>query len=169
MTNNRQAEFPNEAGTFSMEDSADLSVFNVSGNEDRTLLPICVPAIETPPMATPPVRQASSRSTRRVLVTVHVIRAEIMLDTGKPSNIHRYNMTVHVNIYHEEDATIPYILEKVMESMDEENLVVVGPNGLILYDQEGTRGSIVSVTIYVKIYYRFDGKLPLKHKFNFSS
>ena len=119
-------------------------------------------------MATPPVRQASSRSTRRVLVTVHVIHADIMLDTGKPSNIHRYNMTVHVNIYHEEDATIPYILEKVMESMDEENLVVVGPNGLILYDQEGTRGSIVSVTIYVKIYYRFDGKLPLKHKFNFS-
>ena len=77
-------------------------------------------------------------------------------------------MTVHVNIYHEEDATIPYILEKVMESMDEENLVVVGLNGLILYDQEGTRGSIVSVTIYVKIYCRFDGKLPLKHKFNFS-
>ena len=48
-------------------------------------------------------------------------------------------MTVHVNIYHEEDATIPYILEKVMESMDEENLVLVGPNGLIPYDQEGTR------------------------------
>ena len=62
-----------------------------------------------------------------------------MLDTGKPSNIHCCNLTVHVNIYREEDATIPYILEKVMESMDEENLVLVGPNGLILYDQEGTR------------------------------
>ena len=101
---------------------------------------ISVPAIETPPMATPPVSQASSRSSRHVLVTVRVIRADIMLDTGKPSNIHRYNLTVHVNIYREEDATIPYILEKVMESMDEENLVLVGPNGLILYDQEGTRG-----------------------------
>ena len=140
MTNNGQAEFPNEAGTFSLEDYADRSVFHVSGNEDRTLAPISVPAIETPPMATPPVSQASSRSSQRVLATVRVIRADIMLDTGKPSNIHRYNLTVHVNIYREEDATIPYILEKVMESMDEENLVLVGPNGLILYDQEGTRG-----------------------------
>ena len=140
MTNNGQAEFPNEAGTFSLEDYADRSVFHVNGNEDRTLAPISVPAIETPPMATPPVSQASSRSSRRVLATVRVIRADIMLDTGKPSNIHRYNLTVHVNIYREEDATIPYILEKVMESMDEENLVLVGPNGLILYDQEGTRG-----------------------------
>ena len=117
MTNNGQAKFPNEAGTFSLEDYADRSVFHVSGNEDRTLAPISVPAIETPPMATPPVSQASSRSSRRVLATVRVIRADIMLDTGKPSNIHRYNLTVHVNIYREEDATIPYILEKVMESM----------------------------------------------------
>ena len=140
MTNNGQAEFPNEAGTFSLEDYADRSVFHVSSNEDPTLAPTSVPAIETPPMATPPVSQASSRSSRRVLATVRVIRADIMLDTGKPSNIHRYNLTVHVNIYREEDATIPYILEKVMESIDKENLVLVGPNGLILYDQEGTRG-----------------------------
>ena len=123
-----------------MEDYADRSVFDVSGNEDRTLAPISVPAIETPPMATPPVSQASSRSSQRVLATVRVTSADTMLYTGKPSNIHRYNLTVHVNIYREEDATIPYILEKVMESMDEENLVLVGPNGLILYDQEGTRG-----------------------------
>ena len=140
MTNNGQAEFPNEAGTFSLEDYADRSVFHVSSNEDPTLAPTSVPAIETPPMATPPVSQASSRSSQRVLATVRVISADIMLYTGKPSNIHRYNLTVHVNIYREEDATIPYILEKVMESMDEENLVLVGPNGLILYDQEGTRG-----------------------------
>ena len=140
MTNNGQAEFPNEAGTFSLEDYADRSVFHVNGNEDRTLAPISVPAIETPPMATPPVSQASSRSSRRVLATVRVIRADIMLDTGKPSNIHHYNLTVHINIYREEDATIPHILEKVMESMDKENLVLVGPNALILYDQEKTRG-----------------------------
>ena len=139
MTNNGQVEFPNEAGIFSQEDYADRSVFYVSGNEDRTLAPISVPAIETPPMATPPVSQASSRSSRRVLATVRVICADIMLDTGKSSNIHRYNLTVHVNIYREKDGIIPYILEKVMESMDKENLVLVGPNGLILYDQEGTK------------------------------
>ena len=140
MTNNGQAEFPNEAGTFSLEDYADRSVLHASANEDRTLAPISVPAIEAPPMATPPVSQASSRTSQRVLATVPIIRADIMLDTGKPSIIHRYNLTAHVNIYREEDATTPYILEKVMESMDEENLILVGPNGLILYDQEGTRG-----------------------------
>ena len=138
MTNNGQAEFPNEAGTFSLEDYSDRSVFHVGGNENRTLAPVSVPAIETPTIVTPPVSQASSRSSRRVLATVRVIRADIMLDTGKPSNIHSYNLTVHVNIYREEDATIPYILEKVMESMDNENLVLVGPNGLIIYNQEET-------------------------------
>ena len=91
-------------------------------------------------MATTPVTQTSSRSSRRVLATVRVIRVDIMLDTGMPSNIHRYNLTVHVNIYLEEDATIPYILERVKESIDKKNLVLVGPNGLILYDKEGTRG-----------------------------
>ena len=50
---------------------------------------------------------------------------------------------VHVIIYREEDATIPYILEKIMQSLDEENLLLVGPNGLILFDQEGKRGYLV--------------------------
>ena len=122
------------------KDYADRSVFHVSGNENRTLPPIFVPAIEIPRMGTPPVSQASSRSSWCVLATVRLISADIMLDIRKPSNIHRYNLTVHVNIYCEEDATILYILEKVMGSMDEENLVLVGPNGLIFYDQEGTRG-----------------------------
>ena len=98
MTNNGQAEFPNEAGTFSLEDYSDRSVFHVGGNENRTLAPISVPAIETATIVTPPVSQASSRSSRRVLATVRVIRADIMLDTGKPSNIHSYNLTVHVNL-----------------------------------------------------------------------
>ena len=104
MTNNGQAEFPNEVETFSLEDYADRSVFHVSGNEDRTLAPISFPAIETTPLATPPASQASSRSSQFVLATVRVIRADIMLDSGKPSNIHRYNLTVHANIYREEDA-----------------------------------------------------------------
>ena len=90
-------------------------------------------------MATSPISQASSRSSRRVLATVRVIRADIMLDTGKPNNIHRHNLMVYVNIYRDKDATIPHILEKLMESMDEENFVLVGPNWLILYDQEGSR------------------------------
>ena len=119
MTKNGQAEFHSEAGIVSLEDYSECSVFHVSGNEDlQTLELISVAAIETLPMATLPASHTSSRSSRRVLATVHVIRAHIMLDTGKPSNIHPYNLTVDVNIYREEDATIPYILEKVKQSMD---------------------------------------------------
>ena len=123
-----------------LENYADCSVFPVSGNENQTLEPITVAAIETLPMAALPTRQSSWRSFRRVLATMHVICADIMLDPGKPSNIHHYKLMVHVNIYREEDATIPYILEKVKQTMDEENLVLVAPNGLILSGQEGTRG-----------------------------
>ena len=106
LTNNGQAEFPNEAGIFSLVDYKDSSVFHVSGNEDQTLAPNSVSAIETPPIAIPQVSQALSRFSRRVLATLRVIRADILLDAGKPSNIHCYNLTVHVNIYREEDATI---------------------------------------------------------------
>ena len=56
----------------------------------------------------------------------------------KSNKIDRYNLTVYVNIYHEENASIPYIVEKAMQNMDEENLVLVGPNGMILYRQVGT-------------------------------
>ena len=60
-----------------------FSFFYVSSNEDQSLAPISVPVIQTLPMATPPAHQSSSRSTRRVLPTVHVFRADIPLDTGK--------------------------------------------------------------------------------------
>ena len=49
----------------------------------------------------------------------------------------------HTHWDREEDATIPYALEKVIQSMDEQNLVLTGPNGLILCVQEGTRGELV--------------------------
>ena len=77
MTNNGRAESPNEAGIFSPGDYADCSVFHDSGNKDQTLTSISVPAIETPLIATPPVSKSSSRSSRRVLGTLRVIRADI--------------------------------------------------------------------------------------------
>ena len=77
MINNGQAEFPNEAGIFSPGDYADCSVFHDSGNKDQTLTSIFVPAIETSLIATPTVSKSSSRSSRRVLDTVRIIRADI--------------------------------------------------------------------------------------------
>ena len=51
-------------------------------------------------------------------------------------------MTAHVNIYTEEQACVPYIIERVKEEMTDENLVLTNGSGLVLYDQEGTRGEI---------------------------
>ena len=99
LTSIGQAEFPDEAGIFSLEDYADRSVFHFSGNGDQALAPIYVSAIQSPPMATSPASRSSSRSSRRVLSTFRIICADILLDTGKPSNVHRYNLTTHINIY----------------------------------------------------------------------
>ena len=99
---------------------------------------ILLPAIQAPPMSIPPASQSWLKSSELVLVTLRIIRAGILLNTEKSNKIDRYNLTVYVNIYHEENACIPYIVEKAMQNMDEENLVLVGPNGLILYRQVGT-------------------------------
>ena len=99
LTNIGQAELPDEPGIFSLEDYADRSVFHFSGNEDQTLAQIYVSAIQSPPMATSPASRSLSRSSQRVLATLRVIRADILLDTGNRSNVHRYNLTTHVNIY----------------------------------------------------------------------
>ena len=79
--------------------------------------------------------------TRKVLATVKVIRADIA-DYGKPSNTLLHNLTAHVNLYTEEEATVGHIMLKVREEMGNENLILVGTNGLTIYDQEGTRGNL---------------------------
>ena len=89
-------------------------------------------------MSIPPASQSWLKSSELVLATLRIIRAGILLNAEKSNKIDRYKLTVYVNIYHEENASIPYIVEKAMQNMDEENLVLVGPNGLILYRQVGT-------------------------------
>ena len=76
---------------------------------------------------------------RRALASVKVVRADLD-PQGKPNNFQLHNHTVHVNIYQEEQACVTYILSKIREEMQMEDLVLVGTSGLVLYDQEGTRG-----------------------------
>lgn len=64
---------------------------------------------------------------------------------GKPTNLQRHNHTVHVNIYSEEQACVTYVIAKIREEMETEDLVIVGPSGLVVYDQEGTRGNTFCV------------------------
>ena len=70
-----------------------------------------------------------------------VNRADVA-DNGKPSNTLLHNLTAHVNLYTEEEATVGHIMLKVREEMGNENLILVGTNGLTIYDQEGTRGNL---------------------------
>ena len=92
----------------------------------------------------PSIQQSPSssnlRASRKPLTTVKVVRADVG-ENGKPSNFHFHNLTAHVNLYSEEQAVVPFILEKVNNEMnDVEELILVGANGLTIYDQEGTRG-----------------------------
>ena len=91
MTISEQSEFLDEIGTFSLEDYPDHSVSHVRDNEDQSLAPIPVPAIQAPPMAILPASQSSSRSSRHILATVHIIRADILLSSGMSSKIDHYN------------------------------------------------------------------------------
>ena len=45
------------------------------------------------------------------LATVKVAKAHLGI-TGKPRNLHKYNMAVHINIYNENEACVSHIQER---------------------------------------------------------
>ena len=45
---------------------------------------------------------------------------------------------------------MPHILDKVRPRMNGEDLLLVEPGGLIIFDQEGTRGEFFSSAVQVK-------------------
>lgn len=123
-------EFPDDNGCFQITDYPDRTIFNTV--EDST-----------PPLILSETSASSSQipSTprRRALAVVKVFRADLG-NNGKPCNFHSHNLTVHVNIYNNNQACVTYIMEKVREEMQNETLKLVGTNGLVFYDQEGTQG-----------------------------
>ncbi|XP_066926820.1 uncharacterized protein [Clytia hemisphaerica] len=147
------AEFTNDHANFDLGDYADKTIFNVciSGvpqasqsqpqPSSSTDVTSSTPATNSAQQSTP--RQPPSslqRIARKPLATVKVVRADVG-ENGKPTNVHFHNLSVHVNLYSEEQANIPFILGKVNEEInDDYDLVLVGANGLSYYDQEGTRG-----------------------------
>ena len=83
----------------------------------------------------------SSRVARRIaLATLKVARADLN-SNGKPTNMNYHNLTVHINLYVEEEACITNIQLKVQEEMADNKLVIVGANGLVIPNQEVTRGN----------------------------
>ena len=53
-----------------------------------------------------------------------------------------HNFTAHINLYvEEEEACITNIQLKVRKEMTDKKLAIVGANGLVILDQEATRGN----------------------------
>ena len=83
----------------------------------------------------------SSRVPRRIpLATLKVVRADLG-SNGKPKNMNYHNLTAHINLYVEEKACITNIQLKVWKEMADNKLAIVGANGLVIPDQETTRGN----------------------------
>ena len=54
-------------------------------------------------------------------------------------------MSVHINIYNENEACVSHIQERVGEEMGDQSLLLVGSNGLMFFDQGATRGKLINV------------------------
>ena len=147
-------EFPNEAGVFQLDAFPDLTAFMVLSEEPLVVQANVTStsnasAIASIPNASKITTRASRNLSRRALACVKIVRADLD-NKGKASNLRLHNHTVHVNIYSEEQACVTNLLHKIRKEMVEEDLVVVESSGLVIYDQDGTRGKLL-VSFFVTL------------------
>ena len=141
-------EFPNDARVFQLDAFPDLTAFIVLSEEPRVVqanfasTPNASTIASTPNTSTITTRPSRTLS-RRALTCVKIVRADLH-NNGKPSNLRLHNHTVHVNICSKEQACVTYLLHKIREEMVEEDLMLVESSGLVIYDQDGTRGKFPS-------------------------
>ena len=142
-------EFPNEAGVFQLDASPDLTAFIVLSQEPLVVqanfasTPNASAITSTTNTSIIITTRASRNLSTRALACVKIVRADLD-NNGKPSNLILHNHTVHVNIYSEEQACVTYLLHKIRQEMVEEYLVLVGASGLVIYDQDSTRGKLLA-------------------------
>lgn len=139
-------EFPQESnGQFAIENYEDGHNFTVHGTPIDPNNVNQNQSSNSPPVSNqwrmPSSSSTStSRGARRVpLASVKVIRADLG-ESGKPTNMAFHNLAAHINLYTEGDANVTFIKTKVKEEMHCDDLIIVGSNGLVLLDQDGTRG-----------------------------
>ena len=133
-------EFANNNGEFELNDYNDRSIFSLIVDNDDSATGGANPSV-SPSSNTgnasqlgATVRAASTPLRRHCLTTVKVVRADIG-SNGKPFNFYFHELTAHINIYSEEQASVDYTTSKVCSETGDEILVLVGPNGLLHYDQ----------------------------------
>ena len=102
------------------------------------------PSVPQTPQNITTSQAASGRRLASPLATVKVVKADLGI-TGRPSNFHKYNMSVHINIYNKSEACVSHIQERVREEMGDQSLLLVGSNGLMFFDQEATRGKLIKL------------------------
>ena len=124
-----------EYGKFELEEYQDGTHFQVLG--DRISSSSSSSSNPAPPI--PLSRPSTSGSLKKALCSVKVVRADLDA-SGRPSNIMQYNVSIHVNIYKEEDANVDYILAKATGELGDDNMMLVNSAGLVYYNQEGTKG-----------------------------
>lgn len=138
-------EFPDENGSFDLSSYPDRTEFEVLGNEFNNFNFLIPPAPVPPQSSSSPApiltQSSSGRRFSSPLATIKIVRVDLG-SNGKPTNIHAYNLTAHVNFYQEKDACVDYIQERARIEMDDQTINIVGSNGLIVLDQEATRGNI---------------------------
>lgn len=62
--------------------------------------------------------------------------------TEKPSNLQKYNISVHIIICTENQVCVGHWQERLRKEMGDQSLLLTGSNGLIVFDQESTRFNI---------------------------
>ena len=62
------------------------------------------------------IEAASGKRLASPLATVKVVKGNLGI-TGRPSNLHKYNMSVHINIYNKNEACVSHTQERVREEM----------------------------------------------------
>lgn len=143
-------EFQNENGRFDLNSYPNDHSFDVlgvarSGESSEWQ----IPAVQ-PERSSTPIANTSQTSTRRPLATVKVVRADIG-SSGKPVNQHYYNLTSHIAVNGVSEACVEFIVSKVRELMGDESLQLVGSSGLVLSDDDGTRGNfVIALSFFVK-------------------
>ena len=64
---------------------------------------------------------------------------------GRPSNLYKYNVSVQIDIYNENEACVSHTQERVREEKGDQSLLLVGSFGLMFFDQDATRGKLIKV------------------------
>jgi len=152
-------EFADNDGKFVLNEYGDQHNFEVMGSLAPTGFNFRTPTPSSSSQmpSSSSTQQSSRRSVTAPLATVKVVRADIG-DNGKPSNLLLHNLHVHINIYHDVDACISYVQEKVRDEMNNNTLCLVGTSGFLYQDNDGTRGMVYMIKsnnyfIYKKFVY----------------